>query len=89
VFLSDDFTHPSSILQFTTAAERRGIKPDRLAPNKYKKRKGKKRVLPECNVEMLAHINDKSTFLLKKLSGTVNTYKDNNKSITFLVPCKH
>jgi hypothetical protein len=34
VFLSDDFTHPSSILQFTAAAERRGIKPDRLAPNK-------------------------------------------------------
>jgi hypothetical protein len=52
--------------------------------NKDRKRKRKKRVLPECNVEMLAHINDKSTLLLEKLSGTVNTYKDNKKSITFL-----
>jgi hypothetical protein len=36
VFFSDEFTHPSSILQFTAAAERRGIKPYRLTPNKYK-----------------------------------------------------
>jgi hypothetical protein len=42
VFLSDDFTHPSSILQFTAAAERRGIKPDRLAPNKIAKVLGRK-----------------------------------------------
>jgi hypothetical protein len=47
--------------------------------NKGKKRKGKKRVLSECIVEMLAHINDKSTSLLQKLSGTVNAYKDNNR----------
>jgi hypothetical protein len=34
VFFSDDLAHPSSILQFTAAAERRGIKPYRLTPNK-------------------------------------------------------
>jgi hypothetical protein len=52
--------------------------------NKDRKRKGKKSVSPECIVEMLVHINDKSTLLLQKLSGTVNAYKDNNRFITFL-----
>jgi hypothetical protein len=39
--------------------------------NKDKKRKGKKRVLSECIVEMLAHINDKSTLLGVSLYGLI------------------
>lgn len=38
--------------------------------NKWNPRKGKKRVLPECPVGMLAHINKTSQKLLKELSGS-------------------
>ncbi len=38
--------------------------------DKARPRGGKKRVLPECSVKMLAHINETSPQLLSKMSGT-------------------
>ena len=46
-------------------------------------RKGKKRVLPDCKVGMLSHINQVSPRLLKKMAGT-NQSLDENKAIAIL-----
>lgn len=51
--------------------------------HKVKKRKSKKRVLPECKVEMLAHIVDKSPKLMRHLSGT-KTRLSEEKNITLI-----
>jgi hypothetical protein len=56
-----------------------------ISKSKSNKRKNKnqKRVLPECKVEMLYHITDKSPLLMQRISGTDNPMND-NKTITFL-----
>ena len=51
--------------------------------HKSKNRKKKKRVLPECKVDLLEHINDRSPSLLKDISGT-NTIITENKDIVLL-----
>ena len=54
-----------------------------FAIKKAKPRKGKKRVLPECKVEMLWHISPSSPELLKNLSGR-NTKLNQTKKISLL-----
>lgn len=51
--------------------------------NKSKPRKNKKRVLPNCSVGLLAHINNTSPKLLKKLSGSRQSI-DNTSPIALL-----
>jgi len=51
--------------------------------NKSKPRKKKKRMLPDCSVGMLAHINKTSPQLLKKLAGTKQSI-DSASSIALL-----
>jgi tRNA A37 threonylcarbamoyladenosine dehydratase len=46
--------------------------------NKSKPRKGKKRVLPNCKVGMLTHINKTSQKLLKKMSGSKQSINDSS-----------
>jgi proteasome lid subunit RPN8/RPN11 len=54
----------------------------KLKSNK-RKNKNKKRVLQNCNVEMLYHITTKSPLLMQKLSGINNPFI-NKETITFL-----
>lgn len=51
--------------------------------HKSQPRKGKKRVLPECKVGMLSHIDKASPTLLKKLSGSKHSLND-TKNIAIL-----
>jgi integrative and conjugative element protein (TIGR02256 family) len=53
--------------------------------HRKKKQRELKRVLPECKVGMLSHISDRSSILLKRLSGT-KTIPNESASIT-LVGC--
>ena len=46
--------------------------------HKGKLRKTKKRILPDCKVEMLNHIHDRSQNLLKRLSGTRTKINESN-----------
>lgn len=47
--------------------------------HKSKNRKKKKRVLPDCKVEMLTHIQDRSPNLLKYISGTQTKINESKK----------
>jgi len=73
---------PFKIIGTDTKIEFLNFVISKIKSNK-RKSKNKKRVLQDCNVEMLYHITEKSPLLMQKISGINNSFND-KKTITFL-----